>query len=170
MQNKIFFIRTIIGFLPLLFFTIFLNAQSLFLFHDFSLSEHPGINKEVVIFSSFEPVQNEKLIRAKILLPNNVKLISGDSIWTGSAKMGQVISFSTTIMFSDTGNYKLQLSVKKNYDSNKWAGNIASYFLHVGLQNGSKGWKKYYNKTGQEVIEGDSAYIFNKKIFLPDNY
>lgn len=169
MKNKIFFHKTIIGFLSLLFFTTLLNAQDVFIIHEFSLSEHPGINHEVKVSCSFEPLLNEKLIIAKIILPDEAKFINGDSIWTGSATKNQLINFAADIIFTDTGNLKLQFSIKKNYDSTKWAGPSKYYYLHVGTQNGSKGWKKYYNEIERQLIKEDSAGFFERKIFYPED-
>ncbi len=167
MKNKGNYYRFIVGVLFLSIYGISLNAQSIFVFHDFSLSKNPGIDQEVKVSCSIETLLNEKKVIARIILPEKAKFISGDSIWTGSTNKGQIINFSANIMFVDTGNFKLELSIKKNYDSIKWAGPKTAYFLHVGLYTGSKGRKRYYNELQRELIRRDSASFFERKILRP---
>lgn len=163
MKTKInttfFLIYTIILSFPLL-----LNGQSLFL-GDIFIPEHHGINEEVQVYCTFIPSQNEELIKAELILPDNAKFISGDSTWSGNALRGQFMHFLSNIIFTDTGNFKLQLAVQKNYSIDRWAGNSFSYNLYVGLDYGFKGWKRYYNETERKLIKLDSAGFFEMKIY-----
>lgn len=141
-------------------------SQSLFLGEIF-LSDHPGINREVAVCGVFVPVQNEEFIKAKFMFPDYTKFISGDSVWTGFAMEGQILHFTSNIIFTDTGNCKIQLIVEKKYDGNKWTGNSFSYYLYVGDEKGNKGWN-YYNDTERKLIERDSVGFFNRKYYDVD--
>ena len=164
------YFRIILGFMILVFPNIIVTAQSLYILHDFSLSKHPGIYQETKATFTFEPMVDENSMKAKIILPPETKLISGDTVWAGTPKKGQLITISANIIFTDTGNFKIQYSYsKRTYDSLKWGKETKSYFLFVGENNGFKGHKKYYSELEKQLIKEDSAGFFERKIFRPES-
>ncbi|MDD4652165.1 MAG: hypothetical protein PHQ34_08030 [Methanothrix sp.] len=105
---------------------------------NFSLIGNPTINSTVELNFAIETILDAPNTTVKIILPDEIELISGESVWNGDLQKGKIVNLTVLIKPVESGEFVLSARV----ENEKF-----------------KGFNKYFVKNIN--ISGGALYLFN---------
>ena len=105
-----------------------------------SMPAIPTLNENTEVTCTVSSVSDAPNTTARIILPDEVRLVSGDLTWQGDLKADESLSFSATVRFEESGNYAIEAVARRVIDEENSWGDIDVLYLNVGVDYGVLGW------------------------------